>query len=267
MAEFGELADAYEGLEGSFGDDAELESYRASMLERSAVQADFLASRLPSGAHVLEVGCGNGRLLIELARRGAIAKGFGIDLAVSRIAFAQEWARDEGMGHLSFEAADVFERGLSPEGYSAALCITGAFAYFEPIVAGSGLRFARLLHDALVPRGMLVLELYPHPRERALLDATGGEAATWKELDPEDPWRFYLSRYELRGDVLTHEKTFIHRTSGEVDQGRREKLYLYSRDDLEALLVEAAFREIRFFEGWTDEQYAGGDVLVVTALK
>jgi SAM-dependent methyltransferase len=267
MAEFRELAEAYEGLEASFGDDAALESYRASMLERSAVQADFLASRLPTGTRVLEVGCGNGRLLIELARRGAIAKGFGIDLAVSRIAFAQEWVRDEGLENLSFEAADVFERGLAPEGYSAALCITGTFAYFEPIVAGSGLRFARILHDALVPGGMLVLELYPHPRERALLEATGGEATTWKELDPEDPWRFYLSRYELRGDVLAHEKTFIHRTSGKVDQGRREQLYLYSPDDLEALLDEAGLRQISFFEGWTAEQYAGGDRLVVTALK
>jgi SAM-dependent methyltransferase len=267
MAEFRELAEAYEGLEGSFGDDAELESYRASVLERSAVQADFLASQLPNDARVLEVGCGNGRLLIELGRRGAIAEGLGIDLAFSRIAFAQDWVRDEGLENLSFEAGDVFERSLSPESYTAALCITGAFAYFEPIVAGSGLRLAGLLHDALVPSGMLVLELYPHPRERALLEATGGEATTWKELDPQDPWRFYLSRYELRGAVLVHEKTFIHRISGEVDQGRREQLYLYSPDDLEPLLDEASFREIRFFEGWTDGQYAGGDVLVVTALK
>jgi SAM-dependent methyltransferase len=267
MAEFRQLAEAYEGLEGSFADDAELETYRASMLERSAPQADFVEPWLSENARVLEVGAGNGRFLVELGRRGAIAEGLGLDLAQSRIAFAQKWARDEGLQNLSFEAADVFERSIPPGSYSAALCITGAFAYFEPIVAGSALRLARLLHDTLEPGGLLVLELYPHPRERALLEATGGEATTWKELDPEDPWRFYLSRYQLDGDVLTHEKTFIHRTSGDVDQGRREQLYLYSAEDLQSLLDEAGFREIRLFEGWTGEPYTGGEQLVVTALK
>jgi SAM-dependent methyltransferase len=267
VAEFADLAAAYEGLEESFADRRELETYRTSMLERSAPQADFLVERLPDDARVLEVGCGNGRLLVELGRRTEVAEAFGIDLARSRIAFAVEWARELDLGQLRFEAGDVFDRELEPEAYSAAICITGAFAYFEPVVPGSGVRLAQLLHRALEPGGLLVLELYPHPEERALLEATGGEARTWRELDPQDPWRYYLSRYELRGDVLVHEKTFIHRTSGQIDEGRREQLQLYTPEVLERLLQEAGFVEIALFDGWTNEPYAGGDELVVTALK
>jgi SAM-dependent methyltransferase len=267
VGEFEELAAAYEGLEESFADRRTLESYRASMLARSAPQVDFLVGRLAEDARVLEVGSGNGRLLVELGRRGAVGEGLGIDLARSRIAFAQEWADELGLTGLRFETSDVFERRYETESYSAAICITGAFAYFEPINPGSSLRLARLLHDALEPRGLLVLELYPHPRERALLAATGGEARTWRELGPEDPWRFYLSHLRLDGDVLAHEKTFVHRTTGEVDSGRREQLQLYTPESITALLEEAGFRDLELFEGWTRSRYADGDELVVTALK
>jgi SAM-dependent methyltransferase len=267
VAEFDELAAAYEGLEGSFTDREALASYRASMLERSAPQAEFLGALLPDEARVLEVGTGNGRLLIELGRRGALSEGLGIDLARSRIAFADDWARDLDLEHLRFEAGDVFERDYEPESYSAAVCITGAFAYFEPLVAGSALRLARLLHHVLEPGGLLVLELYPHPGERALLEATGSEVRTWQELDSDDPWRYYLSHYELDGEVLSHEKTFIHRTTGEVDAGRRERLQLYTPEALESMLGEAGFHDVAFFEGWTADRYTGGDQLVVTGLK
>jgi SAM-dependent methyltransferase len=267
VGEFEELAAAYEGLEEPFADRGALESYRASMLARSAPQADFLVDRLAEDARVLEVGTGNGRLLVELGRRGAIGEGLGIDLARSRIAFAQDWADELGLTTLGFETGDVFERGHETESYSAVICITGAFAYFEPVDPGSGLRLARLLHDALEPGGLLVLELYPHPRERALLAATGGEARTWRELDPDDPWRFYLSHLRLDGDVLAHGKTFVHRTTGEVDSGRREQLQLYTPESIRSLLQAAGFRDLELFEGWTRGHYAGGDELVVTALK
>ena len=267
MAEFDELASAYEGLEGSFADRGELESYRASMLERTAPQADFLAPVLPDQAHVLEVGCGNGRLLIELGRREAVGEGLGIDLARSRIVFAQEWSEELGLTNLSFEAGDVFERDYELESYSAAVCITGAFAYFEPVAPRSGLGLLRILHDALEPGGLLVLELYPHPKERALLEVTGGEARIWRELDPDDPWRYYLSDYRLEGGVLSHEKTFVHRTTGEIDEGRRERLQLYTPNELRTLLKEAGFHEVELYQGWRREPYAGGDELVVTAQR
>ena len=85
---------------------------------------------------MLEVGGGNGRLLIDLARRGRCGPGRGIDLAESRIAFALEWAADEGLGDVRFEAADALTYDWGDGTWDAALCVTSAFAYFEPLGYG-----------------------------------------------------------------------------------------------------------------------------------
>jgi hypothetical protein len=114
---------------------------------------------------------------------------------------------------------------------------------------------------------LLILELYPHPAERRLVKVSGNPLRTWRELDSDDPWRFYLSALSLEGDVLTHEKTFIHRETGEIDGGRREQLVLYTPEAIEALLTEVGFAELKLREGWTDVDYSGGDVLVVAATR
>lgn len=267
----GALSAAYEGLESpaSFGDAEAVAAYRAAMLERSGPQAALIAPLLDAGADVLEVGCGNGRLLIELSRIGAIRGGRGIDLARSRIEFAQRWAADEGAIGLRFEAADVLALELAERSLGALLCITGAFAYFEPLAAGTGARLLRTWHGALAPGGLLVLELYPHPEYVTLLATTGGHARIWRELGPEDPWRFYLSDLALDpvSGILTHDKTFVHRSSGAIDEGRREQLMLYSSDQLGALLAGAGFVDVQLRDGWSDRAYDGGELMVVLARR
>jgi SAM-dependent methyltransferase len=265
------LAAAYEGLEDpdSFSDRGTLEAYRQSLLDRTRAQADFLAPHLGARARVVEIGSGNGRLLVELARRGSLGLGLGLDLAESRIAFARAWAEEEGLEHLRFEAADVFEVPLQAGSFSAAICITGTFGYFDAFEAGSAARVAQHLHEALEPAGTLWLELYPHPEYLRLLDAGGGEVRIWTELPAQDPWRYYLSRLELDDDreILTHTKTFVHRTSGEIDQGRREQLYLYTPDSIDAILRSAGFKKVRLYEGWSADSYRGGEVMVVAAQR
>jgi SAM-dependent methyltransferase len=220
-------------------------------------------------AKVLELACGNGRLLVELARRSLVERALGVDLARSRILFAREWAKDEAHEQLTFEVADVLRFELPPHAFSAALCITGAFGYFEPLESGAAERVARALHSTLAEDGFLCLELYPRLDARNLLGATGGEARVWTELPPSDPWRFYLSRLlvDASGQILTHEKTFIHRTSGEVDSGRLERLYLYTPEGIESLLLQVGFRSVEIFEGWSETPYSGGEQMVVTAFR
>jgi SAM-dependent methyltransferase len=261
-------ATAYDGLEqaSSFPDSESLVRYRNELLDRTGPQADFLLRRLPNDAAVLEVACGNGRLLIELARRAAIDHALGIDAASSRIEFARKWTSDGGYNHLDFVVGDALTYPLDAGGFDAALCITGALGYFERVVAAS---LALRLHTALRPTGLLCVEVYPHTGYRRLLEATGGEAHIWTELPVSDPWRFYLSHLALdsTGEVLIHEKTFIHRTSGEVDSGRCERLHLYDEADTTNVLASAGFHEIQLFEGWSDEPYQGGEVMVLTARR
>lgn len=256
------VAAAYEGLEApeSFPDRSALERYREALLAASRPQADLLGA---AGPRVLEVGCGNGRLLVELARRGVVREGLGVDVSASRVAFAQEWARELGFGGLEFRAEDALGLDLQPESFDAAVCITGALGYFgaaSPRLDGD---LIALMRRAVRPGGLIVLELYPHPRERRLLEAAGGEVNLWKELGADDPWRFYLSGMQLDQGVLRHEKTFVHRHDGRIDEGRVESLYLYTPEEVTGLLGgEADLRE-----GWTAEPYAGGDVLVAIATR
>lgn len=59
---------------------------------------------LPPGAGVLDVGCGNGRHLLELARRGH--RGLGLELSPVLVEVASASAREEGLG-VDFLAVDA----------------------------------------------------------------------------------------------------------------------------------------------------------------
>jgi SAM-dependent methyltransferase len=259
-----ELTSAYEGLEAAFSDEATLAAYREAMLARSAEQADFLAPLLER-ASVVEIGCGNGRLLIELGRRRVVSQGLGLDLARSRIQFARQWSREQGLDELRFAVADAIQAELPAAAYDAVLCITGTFAYFEPLGAGTGARILRRWASALRPGGLLVLELYAHAELLPLLDASPAALRLWRELEPEDPWRFYLSELRLEDRILVHHKTFVHRTTGEVDSGRTERLMLYTAEGIAELLAEAGMSQVECLDGWTGRPYAGAEALVVTA--
>ena len=263
-----DLAAAYDGLEAAFADADALERYRVSMLERTTAQADFLAPRL-AGGDALEIGSGNGRLLIELARRGAIRTGLGIDVARSRIEFARAWAADLGLSAVRFDVADALTHDLGRARFDAALCITGAFGYFEPLQEGAGAALAHRFAAALRPGGLLCLELYPHPEYVRLLEHASAELQLWRELPPDDPWRFYLSRLLLNRatGVLTHEKTFVHRHTGEVDSGRVERLRLYSPEEIRTVVEAAGFEDVVLYDDWSERPYAGGEIQVLTAAR
>jgi SAM-dependent methyltransferase len=270
MSAFAQLASAYEGLEllDKFPDAAALERYRVGVLERSADQARFLIEHGSSPARVLEVGSGNGRLLVELARRGALERGLGIELSSSRTAFGRRWVADEGLGdRVELRQGNVLDADLGEGTWDVAACITGTFAYFDAVDPGSAERLLVALHRALRPGGTLVLELYPHPRERRLLEAADGRLNLWRELVDDDPWRYYLSDLALDGDVLTHRKTFVHRTSGAIDEGRSERLVLYTPDTLAEAVTAAGFTGLELHDGWGPDPYAGGDLLVLSAAR
>ena len=261
------VAAAYEGLERpeSFAGPEAILRYREAALDRSRQQSELLAAELAPAASVLEIGCGNGRLLVDLAQRGAAVQAVGIDVAASRIEFARTWARDLGLDGLRFEAADALTSPLDPDAFDAALCITGALGYFGAAQPRADGRLLERMAEALTPGGLLCLELYPHVQTRRLLAHTGGEARVWHELPPTDPWRFYLSRYILTDDVLLHEKRFVHRETGAIDEGREEQLFLYDPVSISDALERAGFSDVRCLDGWSREDYADGEVLVVLA--
>jgi SAM-dependent methyltransferase len=218
---------------------------------------------------VLEIASGNGRLLIDLARGGALRSGLGVEISQTRTAFAQAWARDEALeAQLEFVAGDARRLPFAP--VDAVLCITGAFAYFDAIERDGGARLLERLAATVRPGGAIVLELYPHPSwQRLLAAAQDGELRLWHELPEADPWRFYLSRLTLDGEsgVLTHHKTFVHRSTGEVDASRREHLRLYDGPALRQALVAAGFGDVELFGDWAGRRYEPDDELLIAAAR
>lgn len=264
---FESLRAAYEGVEAEFADREQLERYRQTLVEKSEPQVRFIESRASRCGAAVEVACGNGRLLLALKQRGAIGRGVGMDLADSRIEFARRWASELGVDALRFMTGDALDFSAD-EPFNLALCVTGAFGYFDAHVPGSSVRLLDRLSAALHPNGALILELYQQSSAIQHLEATGADRLrVWHELPPTDPWRFYLSELWLDGRVIVHEKTFVHRTNGRIDTGRSERMAFFSPEELQAMLVGAGFAEVSLFEGWTDAPYAGGDVMVVHACR
>lgn len=61
--------------------------------------------------HLIDLGCGDGRIVVAAARRGATA--LGIDIEPERIAEAQAAAREAGVEHLvAFRCEDLFATRL-----------------------------------------------------------------------------------------------------------------------------------------------------------
>jgi SAM-dependent methyltransferase len=250
----GDIFRAYQGVEELAHFDATgLRAYREDLLRRSAEQIAFIADLLNQDADVLELATGNGRLLIGLSREASIRRGIGIDIARSRVEFAAAWAREEQAHQLDFAVSNALTHPL-PRSLDAAICITGAFAYFDAIRAGAGVELLRRIHAVMRPGGSLVLELYPHPVWRRQLDIVpGGELRIWQELSEPDPWRFYLSHVSLSrsNEMLTHSKTFIHRDAGKIDDARREHLRLYTLESIRAEIIAANFAEPELYGDWS----------------
>lgn len=68
-------------------------------------------ARVGASDHVVDLGCGDGRILIAAARRGAT--GYGVDIDPARIREAEANARAAGVSErLRFEVGDLFEAPL-----------------------------------------------------------------------------------------------------------------------------------------------------------
>lgn len=261
----------YEGVEHpkNFTDQAAVDRYRLAALDKSRLQADFIAANFSAARTVLEACCGNGRLLISLAQH--LDHGYGFDLSKSRVAFGNRWIADQAIANVDIWCDDVLSPSPRLSGLRTQLgiCITGAFGYFEPLTRGAGQRVIDGFAGQIEPRGGLLLELLQHPRETAACRLDEARRyRSWMALPKSDPFHFYLSEYILdeQRHVLAHNKTFIGR-DGTIDTGRGEALRLYSQGEIAALLTPW-FENLSFYSDWSATPYSeGSETLIVTARR
>lgn len=222
---------------------AQLSSYRASLLKKTKHQVDFIRNHV--GVYplsVLEIGSGNGRLLVSLAQHHILNWYTGVELSKSRVKFAEDWAFmhekisamkaefivGDVLGQNNYGSQSVVD--MLRDDYDLAVCITGCFQYFN-----SGEEEAVALIMANRAKFGL-FELYKPPVNNR----------NWHKLPTSDPFDYLLDDYDWKtygGDPVVHTKTFIKK-KGTVDEKVEYLRYYTMGKFLRLLRQQAGYKDI-----------------------
>jgi hypothetical protein len=234
----------YEGYENLADFTPEgLAAYRQSLLEKSKAQVEFIKKHTCGKLNIVEIGSGNGRLLISLAKAGKVNLGWGLDISESRTAFAKQWQTDLKIKELLFIQRDIVYND-SQFNVDLSICITGCFQYFS--YDKNWFSPARCVLDFMRDSsGTALFELYKRP----------ANPRSWHKLPDTDRFMYLLDDY-TPDNPTTHTKTFIKR-DGTVDI-RTEQLYYYTMVQFLDLLKSAGFNNVH----WAKENSQSMVVLV-----
>lgn len=162
--------------------------------ERSA---DFIEEvfKLPKGSLILDLGCGYGRIAIELAKRGY--RVVGLDRSPKLLQMAKELAQQEGV-EVEFVKADMREMGYQGE-FDGVLSWDTSFGYFSD---EENERVLKLIARALKQGGKLLLDL--HHREAYIRKHLGKSWQRRGDYWILEDWTFdvYESRLNIKGFLI-----------------------------------------------------------------
>lgn len=178
----------------------------------SCVLATIDAYGPGAGGRVLDVGCGGGFLLEELARRGH--SGVGIDLSPESVEIARARLADIGAGgRLDAQVGSAYE---PPRGPFDLVCLTDVLEHLEDPRA-----CLRALRGQMAPGGLLVIST---PNRRSLPGARRwlaekGVPGIHLSLAPIDNWQTWVdlqSHAAAAGMVPVSKRGIFFRPGGKV---------------------------------------------------
>lgn len=210
-----------------FGDDFS-RAYRAMTPSQLSREVDFIieALELPPGAILLDLGCGQGEICVELARRGYSVVGY--DLSVYQLAMAGDLAQ-RAKQKINFLQGDMREMAFDGM-FDGVISWDTSFGYFEE---DKNVEVLRRVFQALKPNGRFLLDILNR-------DFVAAQApySHWFEGDgcvcmDDMNMDFITNRMKVKRSII-------------LDDGRSKELHysvrLYGLSDIGRLLHEVGFR-------------------------
>jgi SAM-dependent methyltransferase len=206
--------------------------YGDGLEQGSEAQALLIArlAELRSGADVLDVPCGDGRIAARLARLGC--RVVGVDRSERFIARAAQRPED-----VRFEVGDM--RALR---YQAEFdCVVNWFSSFGYFGAATNRAVLRAFRQALRPGGRLVLEQRNPVLTQRAVDAGGGSTAHVVDRGLD----LLADRVRIDGDRVRVERFVVR--DGHVRK-LEFSLEIFTDVVLTSALHDAGFMEVQFFD-------------------
>lgn len=130
---------------------ADVGSIKANVIEQRNGYVLQVADERPAMRSFLDVGCGTGELVCQIAKRGVDATG--VDYAPEMIDLASKKAQDEGITRAKFVSCSIFDFEMQRESYG----LISANGFIEYISQQEMQTFFDLVAEALAPRGSFVV--------------------------------------------------------------------------------------------------------------
>lgn len=222
--------------------------------QQTSAEAEFIQKQLQltDGAKLLDVPCGNGRLSIELARRGFQLRG--VDIASEFIAEAKTAATEAGV-KVDFHERDMRDLPWIDE-LDGAFCFGNSFGYLDD---QGNADFLKAVCRGLQPGAKFVIDtgsiaecLLPVFKEHRSLEVGGITLVADSVYD------------HAQGRMFT-EYSFVR--DGQTDK-RPSSQRIYSYRELSGLLREAGLEPVAAYASLTGEPFKlGAQRLLIVSEK
>jgi SAM-dependent methyltransferase len=206
--------------------------------EKSQAEAVLIERmlRLTGPTRLLDAPCGDGRLTLELARRGH--KTVGIDICPELLAGARDKSDAEKLD-ASFTLGDMADIN-EERAYGAAICVWGSLGYRAE---RDDLKFLRGVHKALAPGGGFVLEAATMESLFTNFQETGWRKAGEVFALEKRVWRPETSRIECEWTLIKGGRVEIKYSS----------IRVYCYREIVAMLFDAGFEGVKSFNSAGEE--------------
>ena len=207
--------------------------------EEARRQVDFLVDRLdvPSSCEVLDLGCGDGRHSLELARRGFRVTG--LDLSEELLERARRRTADEGLD-ITFMRGDMRDPPAD-RAFDLVVNFFTSFGYFRE--DGENARVLEAISRALRPGGRFLMDYLNRayvistlvPSDRRTVEGMEVEQRRWITGDPS----------KAGGHVRINKQVRIR--EGGAERSYDESVRMYTLDELEAMMDRTGLRVTQTF--------------------